>query len=403
MVDGEFDELRKNKGKNNVNNIYNFLRTKEVDGQKLSPEQKDFIQSELIADEMAFKKIIEDGGPTTFGSSYPLQTIGEAYQILGDHESAYEIFRYDEKILRELAKNKMDTGSRNTLLEYANNRKKSAEQEAKYLEGGKSHNEKWWEAHRARVLEKQDAKIVWVKEGEILLEDDKNLFLLNDVLFYPITSRVEKRTGIIEGVISYIDREEKINKVYTSQDNKRGEWGYEFFLNADKFNKFLDEVKEVYKKSKEFRDKLDKLNLEKISLSDLKEIFAKDIETLWQSKVLGYFTIDPYSWKIEKTLKDRLSKILLKEEFENVFGTLLLQEERDSLENERYSWLKKIILPALQKGIKPQEIKKDKSLLNKIEEHFNNYKSYSAGFGMKMWDMDYYLQCCINPKRIYIS
>jgi len=243
-----------------------------------------------------------------------------------------------------------------------------------------------------KILEKQNAKSLWIKEGEIPLGDNKNLFLLNDILLYPITSRVEKRTGISEGVISYIDREEKINKVYTSQDNKRGEWGYEFFLNTDKFNKFLNEVKEVYKKSKKFRDKLDKLALEKISLPDLKEIFTKDIKNLWQSKVLVYFTIDPYSWKIEKNLKDDLSKILPKEEFENVLGTLVLQEERDSLENERYSWLKEVILPVLEKEINPQGVKKDKHLINKVEEHFNYYKSYSAGFGMEMWSMDYYLK-----------
>lgn len=237
----------------------------------------------------------------------------------------------------------------------------------------------------------ENGEIKWIKEGEMPLDENKTLFLLTDILLSPVISEVEKRTGISEGVISYIDREEKVNKIYTSQDKKRGEWGFEFFLNDDKFNRYLNEVKEVFIKSENFRKKIDKIDLEKASLSEIKEIFSKDIGTLWQSKVLVYFTIDPYSWKIEESLKENLLKIVPKKEFENVLGTLVLQEEKDALENERHSWLKNMVLPAFKKGMKFENVKRDDYFLKKIKEHLNTYKSYSAGLGMKMWDIEYYL------------
>ncbi len=234
-------------------------------------------------------------------------------------------------------------------------------------------------------------KIKWIKEGEVDLDEDKYLFLLNDMLIYPVMKKVSERTGLHESVISFMDRKNKINPIFTSQDQKRGDWGYEFFLNNKKYGEYLKETEEVFLKAEEFRKKIDTIDLEKTSLKEKVEIFSNGMGNLLKAKVLTYFTIHPYCWKIEEILNKELSKLAVKERPDEILGILALQEERDGLENERYDWLKDIVLPILEKDLNFEEINKDKIIIGKIKTHLDKYKSYPAGFDTDLWDLSHYL------------
>ena len=111
-----------------------------------------------------------------------------------------------------------------------------------------------------------ESKIKWVKEAEVAFDEEKYFFLLNDILLYPVISKVSYRTRINELVASYIDIEHNVNKIFTSEDQRRGDWGYSFFLDDKNFSDYLKEIEEVCRKAKIFREKVDKLDLENFCL-----------------------------------------------------------------------------------------------------------------------------------------
>jgi len=237
-----------------------------------------------------------------------------------------------------------------------------------------------------------NSKGTWVKEAEINLDEDRYLFFFNDILFYPVISKVTERTGLLEEVLSFLDRKNKIISIFSSQDSKRGDWGYEFFLNEKKYKRYLDEVQQVFRRAEKFRKKMDSLDLEKTSLKKKIEIFTKDIDNLIEAKVLVYFTIDPYYWKVEESLKNKLLEIVPQDKLSEVLGILVLQNDRDALESERYDWLRNVVFPIMKKGLEFEEVKRDKDILSKINLHLSKYKTYPSGFDTDLWNLEDYLE-----------
>lgn len=233
-------------------------------------------------------------------------------------------------------------------------------------------------------------QIKWIKEGEVKIEEDKYLFLLNSLLLDPVISKVEKRTGISEGVASFLDMQDKSNKIFVSQDDKRGQWGYNFFLDKKRFNDYLIEIDKVYTIAKKFRDKIENINFDNISLNQAREIFTKEVSNLLSAKVLTYFTIHPYSWKIEETLQSELLNTVPEDNIGEVMGILMLQEGRDGIEQERHDWLKNIILPSIASKIGKSNVEENKVLMKKVETHLKEYGSYPAGFNTEPWDINHF-------------
>ncbi len=122
---------------------------------KISEKEKQLIYQNLINIEIELKKEL----PVSFyDDKIPdnLDRVGNIYRSLDDHESAYEVFRYEEKLIqKEIDKvdslNPQEVDKRVRLGNIKKRYQKKIEKEAQYLEGGKSHNEKWWEEHRERV------------------------------------------------------------------------------------------------------------------------------------------------------------------------------------------------------------------------------------------------------------
>ncbi|MDP3882410.1 MAG: PEP/pyruvate-binding domain-containing protein [Nanoarchaeota archaeon] len=246
---------------------------------------------------------------------------------------------------------------------------------------------------------KKEEKLKWIKEGELVYDEDKFLFLLDNLLLEPVFSKSRKRTGLNEAVVMYCDLSGKDQslKIYTSQDDKRAEWGKDFFLNDKKFKGLLKEVEEVYKKAHIFREKIAKINLTKLSNRAIKEIFTKDVENLWHSKDIGYLTIDSHSWKIAQEMRDEISKKVPQEREEEVIGILTLQKERVALEEERYYWIKNGVLPYIKKGCKVIPVKY-------LDKHRQDYASYFSGFDMELQNYEHFVKLLKedsqNPEKI---
>ena len=85
-------------------------------------------------------------------------------------------------------------------------------------------------------------------------------------------------------------------------------------------------------------------------------------------------------------------EIIPQDKFDEVLGILALQDDRNALESERHDWLKDVVLPILEKGMVFEEVRKDKKVLDRIDQHLNKYESYPSGFDTDLWDLNHYLE-----------
>jgi len=234
-------------------------------------------------------------------------------------------------------------------------------------------------------------ELKWIKELEMYSNEEKYLFFLMDISLNLVMPKIEEKTGVAEPIALYLDRKIGTSKMYVSQDDVRGNIGYEWFLNEEKFEGYLSEVDDVLKNAKVFREKMDNLDLVNVSFHEMINIFAENMSDLIQMRVLTYFTIHSYSWKIDESLRDELLETVPEENINQVLGVLTLQGERNAIEDERYEWLKEIVLPTFNEAVDFNNIKEGNVVFEKIKAHLNKYKNYPAGFDTDPWDIKYFL------------
>ncbi len=239
----------------------------------------------------------------------------------------------------------------------------------------------------------------WYKIAETTAE--KSSFLLADLSYYPAFLKVKKKTKKLESFASYIDWKNNLISEFMIEDERanKATFGYNFFLDNQKLNKYISDIQEIIKKVDNYKKYIDKTDLDKISISEIVDLFQRGVP-LYNKAVGLYLVSQPeYTEKIESFIVDKLKGSILKKDINDIFITLTSSSQPSCLENERYEWLKNIVIPVLAKCHTYRQTKKDNKILGDIEKHIRKYKYYSASIEFDLWDKEHYLELLKNDFR----
>ena len=232
----------------------------------------------------------------------------------------------------------------------------------------------------------------WYKIAETTAE--KASFLLVDFSYYPAFLEIKKKTKELTSFSSYINRKENLVSEFMREDErkKKSLLGYNFFLNNKKLTAYKTSIQKIIKKIAIYKDEVDKITFDNISLNRIINLLKKG-STLYH-KALSLFLISQpeYTSKIEESIKKELRRLVTEKNAEKVFIVLSLPLQHSCLENERYEWLKNIIIPGTGRFRNFKEASTDWIMLKKIEMHIKKYKYYPAGPEFGLWDKKHYLR-----------
>lgn len=223
---------------------------------------------------------------------------------------------------------------------------------------------------------------------------DKAKFLVVDISYYPAFLEIHKKTKRTESFASYIDRKNNLLSEFMEESDKtrKAEFGLKYFSNLQNFLKYKKDIQSVIMGVNEYKKNFDKIDLGNIDFKKNIKLF-ESAKVIYRKALGSYLISQPeYTAQIEEKTKEKLLEFVPANELEKVLMILTTSKDKSCLENERFEWLKNVVLPAIKKHKSIIQAKKDREVLKNINKQVNKYKYYSAGVEFGLWEKEHYLK-----------
>ncbi|MFA6227027.1 MAG: PEP-utilizing enzyme [Candidatus Paceibacterota bacterium] len=209
-------------------------------------------------------------------------------------------------------------------------------------------------------------------------------------------TKLKKHCGVVEkNALFYFEKSVGTQFYFeVSEMEEAADFGFKRFTNKTKTQKYIEDSKKAIEISDNSYNDFLKINIKSLTFQDLFKLYKEKLRAYEESYSIYHACQPQYVRNIEKYVQGILEERYGKDLTDNIYSTLLLSDELDSLSSEHLEWLQ--IVKELKDKYSQEKVFTEKNLTKeetiKIENHSRKYIYLGTVETNNPWNFDYYIR-----------